>query len=344
MHSTGFSRIAATFGLLATGTLIGTACSDADQPPTAVTTQAGAAASVRQLSPRGASIRQHVADARRRHLSAGETARVASLKGRWQWVADLHHDAMQGAMHDPSLHGLRQRRTPAERCATAVRYMTRFSPAVEVRSGQRYDSENDRKAAIRRFASQVGVCPAQPAPASIFAAVGPSFKPLVRSALLANRSVIHTATGDINIAQVSGAWRDYVNAMASDLRLAKDLGDANEIMDTYVAMAASDADVSPVSLALIAGTVDLAASSAKEWDTFARPREGSLFMWGWLSDLGGWVDDVLSADVGGCISGVEVAFLGMPDFGSYGSLTEFVGVTASFCAVGGILGSIAAAI
>jgi hypothetical protein len=102
--------------------------------------------------------------------------------------------------------------------------------------------------------------------------------------------------------------------------------------------------VNQASLAIIAGTVDLAASSADEWDSFARPREGSMFMWGWLSDLGNWVSEVISGDINGCIAGVEIEFAAMGAGGFYGTMSEFAQVTEYFCAGGAIIGSLWAAI
>jgi hypothetical protein len=103
-------------------------------------------------------------------------------------------------------------------------------------------------------------------------------------------------------------------------------------MDSYLATASVDPDVSPASLALIAGTIDLAMSSAREWDAVAGPHPGSLFMWGWLN----WVAGVVFSDVSGCITGVAADF----------AITEALGLDESSgslewgCFDGAIFGSI----
>jgi hypothetical protein len=300
-------RIASPLVILTIGALAGTACSDAPQPPTAATARPVSALNSRAPSAHGIVIQQRVAEKRNRSLTAGEVARVKSLRGTWQWAADMHHAVMQEAIHDPSIGGLRQQRTPAERCAIAFRYLKKHYPEVEARAGT-HNSAAERTTAINTLASQVGGCSAHPRQAS-------------------------------NTGQVATAWRDYVVALSADIRGARDLGDAIEIMDTYLATASADPDVPQASLALIAGTIDLATSSANEWDAVARPQEGSMFMWGWLSDLGGWVAGVVSGDLSGCISGVDsIGLSAWPDFGTFGYAAE------AMCFGGGFYGSLLAAI
>jgi hypothetical protein len=323
------SRIAASFAILTVGTLAGTGCSDVNQLPTAARVRSVPALSSRVPSAHGNVIRQRVADKRARHLTADEIARVKSLRGTWQWAADMHHAVMQEAIHDPSLGGLRQQRTAAERCSIALRYLKKHYPDVEARLGK-HNSAAERTAAINSLASQVGACPASQTQASIFAVSAPRLAVGARS-VRARTSVIRTP-GDNE--QVATAWRDYVVAMSADIRTAKDLGDATEIMDTYLATASADPDVPPASLALIAGTIDLATSSANEWDTFARPHEGSMFMWGWLSDLGDWVAGVVTGDLNGCIDGVNSGWADA----AFGQAAE------GLCFGGALFGSIFAAI
>jgi hypothetical protein len=330
MHISSLSRVAATLCLA----VAVTACTTDEQPATAAKQAVSPALAVRALTPRGVVIQQRVAEARRRRPTADETARVASLRGTWQWVADLHHAAMQEAIHDPSLHGLKRGGTQAQRCAAAVRYLTKYSPAIEDRVGRAHSTPADQKAAAEQLARQLGVCAPNAPQASIFAA-GRAGHPIVR----AKAAVVD----GVDVGQVVAAWRDYAHAMAADIQKAKDLGEANEIMDRYLATAATDPDLPAASLPLLAGTIDLAASSALEWDTFARPREGSMFMWGWLSAIGDWVTSVIIGDVEGCIAGVEVEAAYLGTYGYYGSLSGFASITGEFCAYGGILGSIAAA-
>src|SRR5205823_3542333 len=105
---------------------------------------------------------------------------------KWQGAADLHHVAMQEAIHDRSLGGLRQQRTASERCAIALRYLTKYYPEIEVRSGKRSNSEADRTAAINRLGSQTGVCPANQNQASVFGSTAPRFMPAARSPRASN--------------------------------------------------------------------------------------------------------------------------------------------------------------
>lgn len=330
MRISTLSRFAASFAILTVGALAGTGCSDVNQLPTAARVRSVAALNSRVPSAHGNVIRQRVADKRARHLTGDEVARVKSLRGTWQWAADMHHAVMQEAIHDPSLGGLRQQRTAAERCSIALRYLKKHYAEVEARSGK-HNSAADRTTAINTLASQVGACPVNQSQASIFAVSAPRFT--TRSAR-ATSSVIRTPGGTINNEQVATAWRDYVVAMSADIRAAKDLGDATEIMDTYLATASADPDVPQASLALIAGTIDLATSSANEWDTFARPHEGSMFMWGWLSDLGDWVAGVVTGDLNGCIDGVNSGWADA----AFGQAAE------GLCFGGALFGSIFAAI
>lgn len=338
MQTATLHRTVAPFLILTIGAFAGTACSDAPQLPTAIGTRSVPALNSRIPSAHGNVIRQRVADKRGKHLTAGEVARVKSLRGTWQWAAEMHHAVMQEAIHDPSLGGLRQQRTTAERCAIALRYLKKHYPKVEDRSGK-HSSGAEQIVAINALVSQIAACPQNRSQASIFAVSAPRFTRA--TSVRANTVVIRTPNGAINSEQVATAWRDYVVAMSLDVRRAKDLGDAIEIMDTYLATASVDPDVSPASLGLIAGTIDLATSSANEWDSFARPREASMFMWGWLSDLGDWVAGVVYGDLSGCAGGVASVLSGG---GSYGSFADFGYAAEAACFGGGIFGSIFGAI
>jgi hypothetical protein len=311
---------------IATGVQLGTACSGENQHPTAAVAANKGALNDKAPSPRATAIRARAADVRHRSLTTDEQTRVASLKGKWQWVADLHHAAMQEAIHDPSLHGLRQPHTDAERCAVTVRYMAKYSPAAEGRVGQMYRSASERTTAMQAIATRSGLCPSSPAQASLFVPSSP--RPQLGSP--ANDSVISVV-------------HDYVAAMGADIGGAKDLADANAIMDAYLATASSDPSVSPLSLALIAGTVDLGASSALEWDTYGRTHQASLFMWDWLSDLGNWIGDVVMADVGGCETGFSDSIAGFLQWGYTGDTTALLETEAASCGVYGIGFSIGAA-
>lgn len=326
--------IAAPLLILTVGALAGTGCSDA--PPTAATAHSAPALHSQVPSAHGNVIRQRVADKRAQSLTADEVARVKSLRGKWQWVADMHHAVMQEAIHDPSIGGLRRPRTNAERCEITLRYLKKHYPDIEARVGT-HKSAAERIVAIHALVAEVGACPATPTQASIF---GVSMPSRATRAARAGSTVIRTASGAVTVDDIATAWRDYVVPMTADIRTAKDLGDAIGIMDTYLATASADAGVPQASLALIAGTVDLATSSANEWDTFARPHEGSMFMWGWLSDLGDWVANVVGADAGGCIAGMDD---GIGGSGTWATFDDFLSASAGFCAGGALAGSLWAA-
>jgi hypothetical protein len=325
--------IAAPLLILTVGALAGTGCSDA--PPTAATVHSVPALRSQVPSAHGNAIRQRVADKRAQSLTPDEVARVKSLRGKWQWAADMHHAVMQEAIHDPSIGGLRRPRTNAERCEITLRYLKKHYPDIEARVGT-HKSAAERIVAIHALVAQVGACPAAQTQASIF---GVSMPRRANTAHVArtSASMIRTASGAVNTEDIATAWRDYVVPMTADIRTAKDLSDAIDIMDSYLATASADPGVPLTSLALIAGTIDLATSSANEWDTFARPHEGSMFMWGWLSDLGGWVGNVVGADAGGCIAGMDD---GIGGIGAWGSFGDFLSASAGFCFGGALVGSL----
>jgi hypothetical protein len=131
--------------------------------------------------------------------------------------------------------------------------------------------------------------------------------------------------------------------MIADIRNARDLDDANEIMDSYLATASVDSNVSPIGLSLIAGTIDLGASSAAEWDAYGRTLQESLFMWGWLSDIGNWIANVVGADIFGCATDAFQDFPAAMAFDlSFGD--SFHLVEGGSCVYGGVLSSAAAAV
>ena len=338
MRSSPSRTITLPVVILALAALAGTACSDAPQSPTAIRARSAPALNARPVSAQGAVIRQRVADKRAQHLNDDEVARVRTLRGKWQWAADLHHTVMQEAIHDPSLGGLRQPHTAAERCEIVLRYLKKHYTDVEARLGTR-KSAAERVVAIHTLAEQAGACAAARSQASLFGLTMPARGSMARSAR-APSGVIRTPNGTANADAVAGAWHDYVTPMLADIHTAKDLGDAIEIMDTYLATASADPALPPASLALIAGTIDLTTSSANEWDAFARPREGSMFLWGWLSDFGDWVANVVVSDGSGCVAGVDSAI----SFGVWVSFDDVLLAAEASCALGGLAFSVLAAV
>jgi hypothetical protein len=244
---------------------------------------------------------------------------------------------MQQAIHDPRLGGLRQPHTVAERCATAVDYFRKYQAKAARHAAQPFLTADVQEASLRTGLAQEGLCEAAPAQASIFAAARtPAFHRSVSAAMPV------TATSRARAQQLADNYHDYLNALLADIQGAKDLADANDIMDHYVAAAATDADLGPTGAALVAGTIDLARSSAQEWDDFARPRAGSMFLWGWLSDVGNWIVNVVSSDVYGCGMGVGLELDAMAEMGFYGA--DVASLTEDYCGAFSVSSSIGAAI
>ena len=302
-----------------------------DQGATAIRSSRTAMAA-RATTVKSVNIRQNVANLRKQGLSGAQRSRVASLTGTWKWVADLHHQAMQEAINDPTIGGLRGPNDPTKQCSVVTRYAALYHPRSAQASGRRLDENRD--AFVKAAIANLGVCK-DARQASIFASSTPTFR---RSAEVSNR-VKQDPERDRTLA----TYRDYVNALVADLQQAKDLGDAGDLMDHYVAAAADDPEVNPNALKAFAGTIDLARSSAKEWDTYGRGHLASLFIWGWLSDFGNWIVNVVSADVTGCMDTVLFGWGWMMESGYSGSIWDFGQLTVDFCAVGGIIGSIGAA-
>src|ERR1051325_8560175 len=107
MHASVFGRVAAC--AIGAG-IIG--CAN-DQGATAIRSSRTARAA-RATSVKSVNVRQNVANLRKRGLTGAQRSRVASLAGTWKWVADLHHQAMQEAINDPTIGGARGASAPAQ--------------------------------------------------------------------------------------------------------------------------------------------------------------------------------------------------------------------------------------
>jgi hypothetical protein len=246
---------------------------------------------------------------------------------------------MQQAIHDPRLGGLHGNHSVAERCTAALDYFRKYRAQAARHAEQPFLTTDAQEASLRAGLVQEGLCEPAPAQASIFArAAVPVFhrSPSVAMTPLA-------AANRARAQQLGDNYRDYVNALIADIQSARDLADANDIMDHYVAAAANDADLGATGAALVAGTIDLTRSSAQEWDSFARPREGSMFMWGWLSSLGGWINSVVSSDAYGCGLGVGLEVGGLADLGFSVSPDDFAGLSEDYCGFFGLSSSVGAA-
>jgi len=315
MHPSAVSRLAAAaFIVMLAG------CDKNDSAPTGVRSRSAPVA-LRTPNVRTTSIRQRVAAKRHQGLSSDERARLASLSGKWKWVADLHHQAMQEAIHDGSTGGPRKTRPEEQTCGIMQKYGDKYAAMAE-RTGGSPPGFN-RQAFQKEIAQTLGVC-GQARQASVFATAG-----------FRRGSSVFEPTGNPAFDSVRAVYRDYVTALLADIHTAKDLGDANEILDHYLVAANNDPAVSPSTLNALAGTVDLARSSAEEWDTYARAHQGSLFVWGWLSDLGDWIAGVFEWDVSGCAVGFVTGWQWVEDNGGYyGGIGEAAQMSAAFCGIG----------
>ena len=193
--------------------------------------------------------------------------------------------------------------------------------------GARFDSPTERRAAMQEFAARAGDC--SPASTSSTAMGG-----------LIGRT---SGTAGFHPDTASVRWLDYVASIVTGLQTAKSLDDAREMIDAHVATAAADDSLSAVDLDIVAAAAQLTTSSAIEWDTYFRPLEGSLFIWGWLSAIGDWIVEVVTADVVGCVAGSVGILLLMAGMDWSGDGSEFVSWIVGGCEAGGIVGSVLAA-
>src|ERR1043166_7973800 len=98
----------------------------------------------RATSVKSVNVRQNVANLRKRGLTGAQRSRVASLTGTWKWVADLHHQAMQEAINDPTIGGLRGPSDPTKQCSVVTRYAALYHPRSAQARGVRVDPTRER--------------------------------------------------------------------------------------------------------------------------------------------------------------------------------------------------------
>jgi len=335
MANSQINRFLACVTLVATltiaGIVLGCARDASTSPPSLAAPASAVHVARNRARPRRiAAIASQAADVKRRGLREDERARVSALSARFRWIGDVHHAAMQAGIRDESLRPARDGRATMLRCDAQVRYLTRFFPRIEAQTGSRFPNDVERREAMRAFASQVGDC----APAMNAVGTHPFFPP--------RRSSPGDATRAIRADTMSDRWADYATSITAGLRSAKSLEDARAMIDAHVAVAAGDDSLSSVGLDIVAGIAELTTSSAIEWDTYFKPPEASLFLWGWLSSLGEFLVNVVVGDVEGCIAGVG-ATLGMDDGFWVGTAVDFINTMSAACTAGGIVGSLLAA-
>src|ERR1043166_5556446 len=151
MHAAALPRVAVAALIV---TLAG--CDKNGSSPTTVRGRSAPLA-LRTPTARTTSIRQRVAAKRHQGLTSDERARVAAAGGKWKWAGDLHHQAMQQAIHDPALHGLRGQHSAAERCAVALDYARKFGPAAERQIGHPMAPATVQEASLKSGLAQEGL-------------------------------------------------------------------------------------------------------------------------------------------------------------------------------------------
>jgi hypothetical protein len=260
---------------------------------------------------------------KKRGLEPTDFARIASLRERWKWVGAQHHKAMQEAIHDPSIKGLS---TAAARCDARARY------------GMKYASDSPHPVPQELRAQLVSTVNAQYDHCTV-AAPGRIFASRLMSPVPAPTVVL---ADTINIDAIT----NYVHALGNSLQEATSLADANTIINSYLATAATDPAMSAIAVDAVAAAASISYRSAAEWDDYwnhERSYEMSLFVWGWLSDIGQWVSQVVKGDVYGCGGGMGVALFGMGAAHWSGSPEEFGLAMGGACIAGGVIGSVQAA-
>src|SRR5947209_5014696 len=95
------------------------------------------------------------------HVSQSATpqqSRIAELTAQLAWIGDMHHTAMQEAIHDSAFQTLTGRGMLSSKCAGQLAYMQRYLPLIESAAGAQPSSDAARAARVSASGLQVGVC------------------------------------------------------------------------------------------------------------------------------------------------------------------------------------------
>src|SRR3954452_9400589 len=64
-------------------------------------------------------------------ISTTDRAALDSLRAPHQWIADVHHEAMQEVLHDPGISRYTGTGPESPACAAQTRYMERYARRVD---------------------------------------------------------------------------------------------------------------------------------------------------------------------------------------------------------------------
>lgn len=228
-------------------------------------------------SANAAAVAAEAADSR---LTVAQRTRLDSLRASLTWVGELHHQAMQEALHDPAAGTFTSRGPGSAACAAQIRYAVRYASLVDSIAEVRGFAHGQRDGDPAQLASQVGVC---------------------------------RSNGIVSLPQT--ALGRYTAAMVAALGRVATLPQALAAIDQQLVVAAADQSLSPDELTSIVALGSLAASSANEWFAYAangrprgtaiRPSGPSLGMR--ANDASSWTSGVMGSDLDGCGSGSDAS-------------------------------------
>lgn len=264
----------------------------------------------------------------RRGLTAQEVALTRDQRAKWKWVGVMHHRAMQEGIRDRSIKGLN---SASARCAARAQYGMKYAatPGSPLTDAQ-------RAAIVRTVNEHFDSCLTVPA-GRIFS--------LHSAGALPSEEQIRADT-------LSGRFVDYTYALGNQLGNARSLQDANNIVNGFLVTVNNDPSLSPVQRDALSAAASVAASSAAEWDSHYLGGSGgsesnelimNMFIWGWLSELGKYVGEIVRGDVYGCGIGMIGLVVTMADTHLSLTLPEFGQGLVFACGAGAITGSIMAA-
>ncbi|HEX4684484.1 MAG TPA: hypothetical protein VH277_17325 [Gemmatimonadaceae bacterium] len=208
---------------------------------------------------------QSPASGRPRILSSADRATLDSLRAPLQWMADLHHAAMQEVLHDRNVARYTGSGFGSPACAAQMRYVNRYAQRFDTLAGV-HATGRSGNAPIADIGSRVGVC-----------GEAPTFVALP-----------NTAVGR------------YGALLIAAIRTATVPEDALDAADELLLTAVRDTSLTQTDLSLVAAATTIARSSVMEWyahGQIARTKELNAGR-----DVMPWTTSA-SWDVNGCMAG-----------------------------------------
>jgi hypothetical protein len=170
-------------------------------------------------------------------LSSTDRALLDSLRAPVQWVAELHHAAMQEVLHDPNISRYTGAGPSSPACAAQTRYMQRYARRLDTLLVAAHASPRRSDESAADIAPHVGIC---------------------RTSLSSRVALPNTAAGR------------YAASLIAAIRAATSLDDALSAADVMLLGAAHDPSITHDELSAVAALTTLARSSAMEWYTHAQ--------------------------------------------------------------------------